>query len=138
MQRHSQPRMIHESWTMMEWVCTQLADQVRSYEPVGVYGEPRGGLCMAVYISHYLQVPLVRDLAPRVLWVDEIVETGRTLRAALQQCDRIIPRAWYATGKYAQTVRAFKTKHEGEWIVFPWESRKHASADARQYIGGRE
>ena len=45
----------------------------------GVYGFPRGGLCLAVALSHSLGLPLLDKPKNNSLIVDDIYDTGYTL-----------------------------------------------------------
>ena len=45
----------------------------------GVYGFPRGGLCLAVALSHSLGIPLLDEPKNNSLIVDDIYDTGYTL-----------------------------------------------------------
>jgi hypoxanthine phosphoribosyltransferase len=87
-----------------------------------IYGVPRGGLVVAVYISHLLDdLPIVLRATDtdrgKTLIVDDIADTGKTLRkftgykiATIYYHKQSIikPDIWIY-----QKVR--------QWIVFPWE-----------------
>ena len=45
----------------------------------GIHGIPRGGLVLAVSLSHRLELPLLATPQPGCLIVDDVFETGRTL-----------------------------------------------------------
>ena len=45
----------------------------------GIYGIPRGGLCLAVALSHKLNIKLIQNLLKIHLIVDDVFETGITL-----------------------------------------------------------
>ena len=45
----------------------------------GVYGIPRGGLCLAVALSHSLGLPLLDKPKNNSLIVDDVYDTGCTL-----------------------------------------------------------
>ena len=49
----------------------------------GVYGVPRGGLCLAVALNHAIERPLLSVPEPSALIVDDVYETGRTLQAEI-------------------------------------------------------
>ena len=46
----------------------------------GVYGVPRGGLCLAVALSHKLKINLISEPMKNSLIVDDVYETGTTLK----------------------------------------------------------
>ena len=45
----------------------------------GIYGVPRGGLCLAVALSHKLKIELISEPLKNSLIVDDVYETGLTL-----------------------------------------------------------
>ena len=45
----------------------------------GIYGVPRGGLCLAVALSHKLDIQLIESPCKNSLIVDDVFETGITL-----------------------------------------------------------
>lgn len=101
----------------------------------GVYGVPRGGLVLAVALSHRLRLPLLTAAQPGALVVDDVFETGRTLAPfqALEGCrvavwiSKVEPRWWQA----AEVTSA------PDWLLFPWEDRAKAEADERRYRASR-
>lgn len=97
-----------------------------------VYGAPRGGLPLAVALSHRLGVPLAGSLAaPEVLWVDDIVDTGQTLAVAKAAHPRLRCAAWVRRGDHA--VFAPITLQTERWVLFPWELESAATKDALAY-----
>lgn len=101
----------------------------------GVYGIPRGGLVLAVALSHRLALPLLSAPQPRCLVVDEVAETGRSLEPFHQLegvrlvvwISKIEPRGW----------QAVETTTAADWLVFPWEDPRRAAADAAAYRRSR-
>jgi len=69
---------------------TDWVDQLQKYQGLelgAVYGLPRGGLPIAVSLSHKLNLPLLMDYYDRkivtdkqILVVDDIADTGNTLK----------------------------------------------------------
>jgi len=55
-----------------------LSADKTAYE--GIYGVPRGGCCLATYLSQKLKIPLVSDIKNRndILVVDDIIDSGKT------------------------------------------------------------
>lgn len=100
----------------------------------GVYGEPRGGLVPAVAISHALRLPLWQSPRARMLWVDDIADSGRTLEAARLRFPGADFLAWVR--RPGQDVRAHLTIDHG-WVVFPWEQERLAAADRARYVQGK-
>ena len=78
------------SWSEYELYIDRIADWVKYKcdEDIGaIYGLPRGGLPIAVSLSHRLDLPILmnyydRKLATtkKILVVDDIADTGHTLK----------------------------------------------------------
>ena len=84
-----------------------------------ITGIERGGLVPAVMISHKLNIPYVTKINKDTLVVDDICDTGETLKN--------IVAGYTATLHYKPTASFtpdFYAKEAGdEWIVYPWERR---------------
>jgi hypoxanthine phosphoribosyltransferase len=92
-----------------------------------VSGIPRGGLIPAVFISHQLDLEykdfnfLERSKANRTLIVDDLVDTGKTLKT-------LFDLGYTIAVLYKKPKRCFEPHFwiEGlpdEWIVFPYEKK---------------
>lgn len=82
-----------------------------------ITGIERGGLIPAVMISHKLNIPYVNKINKDTLVVDDICDSGETLKN--------IVAGYTATLHYKKTASFtpdFYSKEVGEeWIVYPWE-----------------
>jgi hypoxanthine phosphoribosyltransferase len=82
-----------------------------------ITGIQRGGLIPAVMISHKLHIPFVSRINKDTLVVDDICDTGETLKNTVGM--------YTATLHYKKTAGFtpdFYSKEVGdEWIVYPWE-----------------
>ena len=67
------------TWSEFDKSVEQIANKCRSKEFSGIYGVPRGGLCLAVALSHKLKIDLISEPIRNSLIVDDIYETGYTL-----------------------------------------------------------
>jgi hypoxanthine phosphoribosyltransferase len=124
------------TWDEFDEAVYRIANMYEGRAFNGVYGFPRGGLCLAVALSHHLELPLLSELEPDCLVVDDIYETGRTLTEArkMQGCEFVV---WIS--KIAPTWwRAVQVEHGPEWVVFPWENPAQATADEEAYRASRE
>jgi len=97
-----------------------------------VYGIPRGGLVVAVALSHHLNVPLVltEDLiTENTLITDDISDTGQTF-IDLMLMDRNITFSLHYNpkSKFMPTVWINKKK---AWTVYPWETKETSKYDNR-------
>ena len=85
----------------------------------GVYGIPRGGLVFAVMISHRYNLPLLQAPCKNCIVVDDIADTGFTLKHYRQK-GYFITTMYYH--KQSEVVPDFWYKEkQKDWIVFPWE-----------------
>jgi hypoxanthine phosphoribosyltransferase len=97
-----------------------------------VYGIPRGGLPIAVHISHHLSIQFIpelrEDLYP-VLIVDDVADSGRTLSRTLNDLSVLIKEnILIATLFYKKTsiiTPDYYAAVTDKWVVFPWEVTKH-------------
>ena len=82
-----------------------------------ITGIERGGLIPAVMISHKLNIPYVTKINKDTLVVDDICDSGETLKNIIA--------GYTATLHYKKTAvftPDFYSKEVGdEWIVYPWE-----------------
>ena len=101
----------------------------------GIYGVPRGGLCLAVALSHKLKINLISKPIKNSLIVDDIYETGITLNnfkniegAMFFVLFSKIKPIWWNTVHISE---------KSEWIVFPWENAANFQNDRDEYIKKR-
>ena len=67
------------SWIEFDECINSIYKQCKNKKFEGVYGFPRGGLCIAVALSHSLELPLLDEPKNNSLIVDDIYDTGYTL-----------------------------------------------------------
>ena len=123
------------SWEDFDRAVWHIASSFDEGSISGIYGIPRGGLCLAVALSHRLQLPLLPRAQPGCLLVDDVYETGLTLEVyrdlpntrAVVWISKANPNWWHAV----------EVVDSSEWIVFPWESLTAASADELLYRASR-
>ena len=123
------------TWKEFDQSVEHIANKCKFLEFSGIYGVPRGGLCLAVALSHKLNISLLSEPIKNSLIVDDIYETGITLNT-LKDIDgamffvlhsKIKPTWW-------NTVYISKKR---EWIVFPWENTLNSQSDRNEYINKR-
>ena len=123
------------TWTEFDESVEQIAKECKFLEFSGIYGVPRGGLCLAVALSHKLKIKLISDPIKNSLIVDDIYETGITLKnfkdiegaIFFVLFSKVKPKWW-------NTVHMSKKK---DWIVFPWENSLNFNNDREEYIKKR-
>jgi len=128
--------MRHLTWDEFDQAVYQLASLFKDRVLTGVYGFPRGGLCLAVALSHRLQLPLLHEIEPDCLMVDDIYETGRTLAPA-SQYEGVECAVWISKVK-PTWFRAVEVIDSPHWIIFPWEDPRAAITDEEVYRASRE
>ena len=124
------------TWSDFDKSVVQIANKCKSLEFSGIYGVPRGGLCLAVALSHKLKINLISEPRKNTLIVDDVYETGITLNSFKDiegamffvLFSKIKPKWW-------NTVF---TSEKSEWIVFPWENSFNSQSDRHDYIKKRD
>ena len=123
------------SWNEFDKSVDFIANKCEFWKLSGIYGVPRGGLCLAVALSHKLNLKIIEKPIQNSLIVDDVFETGLTLSiyknikgakffVLFSKKDPI----WW------NTVNLSKKK---EWIVFPWESKKNEIKEQKEYNKSR-
>ena len=123
------------TWSEFDKSVEHIANKCKSLKFSGIYGVPRGGLCLAVALSHKLKINLISEPTKNSLIVDDIYETGITLNnfkdiegAMFFVLFSKIKPTWWNTVNIAANQ---------EWIVFPWENPKSSHSDRDEYIRKR-
>ena len=123
------------SWADFDKSVEQIANKCKFRDFSGIYGVPRGGLCLAVALSHKLKIELISEPKKNSLIVDDVYETGITLTTYKDiegamffvLFSKINPTWW-------NTVFISK---KSQWIVFPWENSSNSKSDREDYIKKR-
>ena len=66
-------------WIEFDELIYSIYTKCKNKKFEGIYGFPRGGLCIAVALSHSLGLPLLDEPKNNSLIVDDIYDTGLTL-----------------------------------------------------------
>ena len=116
-------KKINISWDEVGKMIDKLASEIKKSKIVfdGVFGIPRGGLPLAVILSHQLEIPVLLYPTKNTLVVDDISDNGFTLQriknkkiATLYSTDWTITKPdWFVE----------KKKSKEDWLVFPWEKK---------------
>lgn len=120
------------TWAKFDESVGILARHFEQRHVRAVYGVPRGGLVLAVAISHALRVPLVTEPGDGVLWVDDIVDSGSTMLPEITARPNGLRACLIRRGTH-HPVRAAITITTPVWVIFPWESRHYAEIERAQY-----
>tara|TARA_B100000700_G_C14938858_1_gene805725 strand:+ start:296 stop:682 length:387 start_codon:yes stop_codon:yes gene_type:complete len=123
------------SWVEFDECVRSIYKQCKTKQFKGVYGFPRGGLCLAVALSHRLNLPLLDKPQNNSLIVDDIYETGYTLDRI--KCLKGIETHVWVSRKEPSWWKAYFYYKEKDWIVFPWENINCAVNDRNLYSKSR-
>ena len=123
------------NWIEFEKCVFSISKQCKNKNFNGVYGFPRGGLCLAVALSHSLNLPLLDKPIKKSLIVDDIYDSGYTLEK-IRHLKGSETHVWISKTK-PTWWNAYKYINEKEWIVFPWENIDLASNDKDLYYKSR-
>lgn len=104
----------------------------------GVYGIPRGGLPLAVALSHHLCVPLLSEPKNDCLIIDDIRDSGATLASVSAQYPKALKFVWATRERRATDYSAALTDIGSRWVIFPWEDRARATEDFMAYQARRK
>ena len=96
---------------------------------------PRGGLCLAVALSHKLKINLISDPTKNSLIVDDVYETGLTL-TTFKDIEGAVFFVLFSKIKPTWWNTVFISK-KSQWIVFPWENTANSKSDREEYIKKR-
>ena len=123
------------SWHHFDQAVDTIVERCRHQGFSGIHGIPRGGLVLAVALSHRLDQPLLTTAQPGCLLVDDVYETGLTL-APYQELEGCTTVVWVSKVQ-PQWWQAVEVAVSSEWIVFPWENAAAAAADEELYRASR-
>ena len=110
------------SWADIEDLVQELWKKVviGSMPVNSIHGLKRGGYIPAVMLSHQLSLPYSEIIYPDTLVVDDICDSGNTIKEA--------PGLYTATLHYKEsaivkpTIYASLLVNESQWISYPWEN----------------
>jgi len=123
------------TWSELDKSVEEIADKCRFKELSGIYGVPRGGLCLAVALSHKLKIELISEPLKNSLIVDDVYETGLTL-TTFKDIEGAMFFVLFSKLKPTWLNTVFISK-KSEWIVFPWENTLNSKSDRKEYIKKR-
>jgi len=127
------------SWYLIEESVTEIAFHLKrtKKEFKGVYGIPRGGVILAVMLSHKLDLPYIENidsLNEDVIIIDDIADTGKTLKK--YKSHHISEKNYYVTiHEHEQSIVKpdYSVINKGDkWIVYPWETEE--SEEIQDYL----
>ena len=123
------------TWKEFDKSVEEIADKCRFREFSGIYGVPRGGLCLAVALSHKLKIELISKPIKNSLIVDDVYETGLTL-TTFKDIEGAVFFVLFSKIKPTWWNTVFISK-KNQWIVFPCENTLNSKSDREEYIKKR-
>jgi len=114
-----------DAWKIAKWA------EDRNFR--AIYGIPRGGIVLAVLLSHRLNLPLlisVEEISPQTLVVDDISDSGATLAKLYGKLNFRPAVATIFYHKDTREMPDFALHEKKEWVVFPWETEASSIYDA--------
>lgn len=117
------------SWKWVEEQLNTIGDKLEGHNLEFVAGIPRGGLIPAVMMSHVFGIKYIsyssarllpQEIRKNVLVLDDIADTGHTLKDAVELGFKT---ATLAIRSGTKTIPLFHGEHilDDRWLVFPWE-----------------
>ncbi len=121
-------KQVHYSWQEFNEAMDTIANRIKTEGHLQrikcIYGIPRGGLVIAVKLSHMLDLPLA-TLAEVVAYghtliVDDIIDSGNTLShigklAACTATIHRVPGAMFVPDIWVEE------RAKNAWVIYPWE-----------------
>lgn len=121
---------LYLSWTWVDEQLHNIGERLESVDKLEfISGIPRGGLIPAVIMSHAFGIKYIsyssakmlpKEIRKNVLVIDDIADTGHTLKEANE--------LEFLTGTLAMRVGSKTTPNfygelinDDRWLVFPWE-----------------
>ena len=123
------------TWSEFDASVEHIANKCKLLEFSGIYGVPRGGLCLAVALSHKLKIKLISEPIKNSLIVDDVYETGTTLKK-FKELEGTMFFVLFSKVKTLWCNTVFISE-KSEWIVFPWEDTLNLQSDRNEYIQKR-
>ena len=121
----------HFTWSEFDKSVDHIADQCKYWDLSGIYGVPRGGLCLAVALSHKLDIQIINKPSKNSLIVDDIFETGFTL----SNFKHIEGVNFFVLVSKKKPIwwNTVNLSYKKEWVVFPWENKKKELKEEKEY-----
>ena len=123
------------TWSQFDKSVEHIANKCKFLEFSGIYGVPRGGLCLAVALSHKLKINLISEPIENSLIVDDVYETGYTLNK-FKDIEGAMFFVLFSKIKPTWWNTVLKSE-KSEWIVFPWENTINPQGERNDYIKKR-
>ena len=104
------------------FACEKIAHRIKKMNIKNIYGIPRGGSVVAVYLSHLSELPIIEEpmFKDETLIVDDISDTGKTLNAYKHFGYKIATIYYHKQSIVEPDIWIYEKKDD--WVLFPWET----------------
>ena len=123
--------LINFTWEEFDKSIYEIFEHSRNWNLSGIYGIPRGGLCLAVALSHRLNLEILDQPKDNTLIVDDIYDSGKTLNKY---------RNYSGLKHYVLVSKSKPTwwnsvhiENKNNWVIFPWEDKENYKDDMKKY-----
>ena len=123
------------TWDKFDKSVEHIARECAFLKFSGIYGVPRGGLCLAVALSHKLKIKMISEPRKNALIVDDVYETGITLNN-FKEIDGATFYVLFSKVKPTWWNTVFLSE-KSEWILFPWENTLNLESERKEFIKKR-
>lgn len=115
------------TWTMFDEDVEDLVERFKKIDRplANVYGLPRGGLILAVALSHRLGLPLIVNpakITKETLVVDDIADSGKALLGLLGDPSAYVTATLFYSPQSIVKPTLWQREKERGWVKFCWES----------------
>lgn len=120
--------MLEFTWQEFDKAVSKLEKETKHLVPFikNIYGLPRGGLILAVALSHRINKPILFDkskISKNTLVVDDISDTGKQLKILLKDKE-YLRTITLCINKNTKFIPSYYSLKINQWIRFPWETKK--------------
>ena len=124
-------RLRHVTWQEFD----ALVDRIERPICDSLCPIPRGGLVLAVALSHKFGIPLVERPTRKSVFVDDIADSGKTLLNWKIKYGNTPSVVLFRRASCSPIgISAAEVVESEDWIVFPWENKEKAQEDYEAYI----
>ncbi len=127
------------TWDYIDKACEHLANKIRcdGKEFEAIVGIPRGGLIIAVKMSHLLDIPLKNKAHGNILLCDDICDSGLTLKVNSVNHNNVTTLSVHKDIN-SKFIPDYYYEETNEWIQYPWETIRTSKVDHREYKNEEE
>lgn len=123
----------HVTWKQVNRFVNNVAHEYKDSNLPGVFGIPRGGLVLAVMLSHKLNIPMLMSPVPGCMIVDDICDSGESLLHYVKNSSGAIDNEYHIVTMFYKENQLniipeywYMEKDEA-WIIFCWECDEDAA-----------